>query len=100
VSGNWADRCDFGEDTTTDSLAPNGEPTSLIIIQPQTSATELLLQNAVLVAEILDDCILLTGNLARHGGDQDLPRLEDRGHRPIMPTSRDNGQLSASAETA
>jgi len=64
------------------------------------SATDLLFQDSILLAEVLDDRVLLTSDPARHGGDADLPGLEDSGPSSIMPTSRDNRQLSANDETA
>jgi hypothetical protein len=79
---------------------PHGKASALIVGQPESTATELLLQNTIFLTEIFDDRVLLTSDPARHGGDEDLPGLEDSGHWSIMPTSRDNRQLSSNDETA
>ncbi|MCP3997678.1 MAG: hypothetical protein GY722_21855 [bacterium] len=55
-------RNDLYDATSPDGLASDGEPASLRIGQPVSSATELLLQDSVLFAEILDDRILLTAD--------------------------------------
>ena len=93
------DRSDFSEKPATDSLAPDREPTPLIVREPQAPATEWLLQNAVLLSKILDDCVLLTSNPAGHGGDEDLPGVKDRGHPFMMPNPEDNRQLFRAFET-
>lgn len=64
------ERSDFGEDLSVDCLASNGQSTSLIVCQAESSATKLLLQDTVLLAEILDDRILLAANPASHGGNE------------------------------
>ena len=57
--------------------------------------TELLPEDSVLLAEILDDRILLAADPAGHGGYEDLPWLQRDGHPLIVAWSRRNGQLSA-----
>jgi hypothetical protein len=84
------ERRNLGEGASADGLLPHGQSASLIICQAKSTAAELLFQDAVLFAEVLDDCILLTGDPAGQGGNEDLPRLNCNGHR----------QLSASVETA
>ncbi len=84
--GVWSDeRGDFGKGTAADSFAAHGQSASLIIGQSESSATELLLENSVLLSEILDDCVLMTADPPSQGGDEDLPRLEDGRHRRIVP---------------
>jgi len=51
-----------------------GTSAALIIGQPESSATALLFQDSILLAEILYDCVLLAGDPAGHGGDENLPR--------------------------
>ena len=68
--------------------APHRKLSPLIVGQSKSSATELSLQNSILLAEVLDDRILLVGDPAGQGGDEDLPRLEDDGHRLIVVTLR------------
>jgi hypothetical protein len=94
------ERCDFGESASANGFASHGESSALSVGQAEPSAAELLLQDAILLAEILDDRILSAANPAGHGCDEYLPRLKDGGHWPIMPTSRDIRQLSVSSETA
>ena len=45
---------------------------------------QLLFQGTILLAEVLDDRILLTGDPAGEGGDEDLPGLEDGSHPSIV----------------
>ena len=70
-----------------------------MIGQSEPSATELLLEDSILFTEILDDRILLAADPASEGGNKDLPRLKDGGHRVIVATPRRNRQLSAGGET-
>jgi hypothetical protein len=98
--GVWRDdRRDFGEGSSSDGLAPHGQSASLTVGQSESSATELLLQNSVLLVEVLDDRILLAADPASQSGHQDLPGLKNNGHRGIVATPRNNRQLSAGGET-
>ena len=56
--------------------------------------TELLLQDAVLLAQILDHRILLASDPAGERGYQDLPGLEDGCHPWIVVQSCRLGKLS------
>ena len=93
------ERSDFGEGPSSNSLAPHGKSSALSVGQSEPSATELLLENSVLLLEIFDDRILLTGDPAGHSSDEDLPGVKDNGHRLIVATPRNNRQLSAGGET-
>ncbi len=70
-----------------------------MIGQSELSPTELLLQDAVLLSEIVDDRILLAGNPSGHSGHEDLPWLEHDGHRLIVASRRNNRELSVGDET-
>jgi hypothetical protein len=59
-----AEQCSGGEGTSSNSLASDGQPASLIIGQAESSATELLLEDSVLLAEIFNDRILLAADPA------------------------------------
>ncbi len=83
-------RCDVSEGATTDGLTSNREPAALIVGESKSSGTELLLENAVLLPEILDDCVLLAANPASQGGNKDLPRLEHGRHPTIVALGRRN----------
>jgi hypothetical protein len=74
------ERGKFGEGASPDGFSPDRKPATLIVGQAESPATELLLQDAILLAEILDDRILLATNPAGQGGNEDLPRLEHRRH--------------------
>jgi len=78
------ERRNFGKGTSTDGFASHGQSPSLIVGQPESFATELLLEDSVLLAEILDDRVLLTGHPTGERGHKDLPGLEDGGHRSIV----------------
>ena len=79
---------------SSDGLPSNGQSPSLIVCQAESSSAELLLQNSILLAEILDNRILLTGDPAGHGGDEDLPGLKDDGHPGIVACGESIRQLS------
>ncbi len=81
-------------EATPDGLAANREPPTLIVGQPELSATELLLQDAVLFSEILDDCVLIAADPAGEGSHEDLPGLEHRRHLEIVAKPMANRQLS------
>ncbi len=70
---------------SVDFPEPFGRPgATLIVGQPESSASELLLQDAVLFSEILDDCVLMAADPAREDGHEDLPGLVDRRHPEIV----------------
>ncbi len=93
------ERSNLGEGASPDGLAANRKPATLIIGQPESSATELLLENSVLLAEIINDGFLVSIDPAGQGSDEDLPGVKDGGHRLIVATPRNNRQLSAGGET-
>ena len=60
---------------------------------------ELLLENAVLLAEIVDHGVLLTADPAGQCGDEDLPRLQSDSHSLIVARQRGIRQLSIAVPT-
>ena len=52
--------------------------------QPESPATELLLEDSILLSEILDDRVLLTADPTSERCNKDLPGLEDGGHPSIV----------------
>jgi len=62
----------------------------LIIGQTESSATELLLQDAVLLSEVFDDRVLLTGDPSSASGNEELPGLKDDSHPLIVANSTTN----------
>jgi hypothetical protein len=93
--GVWRDdRRDVGKGASSDGLAPHGQSASLIVGQAESSATELLLEDSVLLAEVLDGRILLAADPASQGGNEDLPRLKYGGHPSIVARQWSIRQLS------
>ncbi len=93
--GVWSDeRSNCNKGSSPNGLAAYGKSSALIVSQSKPSATELLLQNAIFLAEELDDGILLAADPASHGGNEDLPGLKGGGHPLILPTCHDSEQLS------
>ena len=88
------ERSNFGESPSSNSLAPHRKSSALSVGQSKSSATELLLQDSVLLAEIIDDRILLTADPAGQGGNEDLPRLENGRHPQIVAKPMADRQLS------
>ena len=89
------ERGDLSEDPSPDDLAPHGQSAALIDGQPESSATELLLEDAIRLAEVLNDRILLTRGPAGKRGNEDLPWLEDGGHPRIVAWMDSDRQLSS-----
>jgi hypothetical protein len=73
---------------------PRTASRTLIVGEPESSATELLLEDAILLSEILDDCVLMAADPAGKGGNEDLPGLEHRRHPKIVAKSKADRQLS------
>ena len=78
------ERRNFSKDPSSNGLAANCKPATLIVGQPESSASELLFQDAVFFSEEFDDCVLLATNPASQGGNEDLPGLEHNGHLSIV----------------
>ncbi len=91
-------RGDLGQRFVAEDLALGSESAALGIRQAESLATELLLQDAVLLSEVLDDCVLMAADPAGEGGHEDLPGLEDGGHPSIVPRQRNIRQLSLAAQ--
>ena len=82
------ERCDLRQGSPSDGFASHGQAASLVVGQPEASATKLLLEDSVLLAEIFDDRILLTADSAGQGGNEDLPWLQSDGHPLIVARQR------------
>ncbi len=93
------ERCDFGKGSAAESFASHRQSATLIIGQAESSATKLLLQDAVLLSEILDDRVLMAADPTGEGGHEDLPGLERRRHPEIVAKPTANRQLSAGWQT-
>jgi len=89
------ERGDLGEGASANSFAQHSQSATLIVCEPESSATELLLEDAILLAEILNDRILLAADPAREGRDQNLPGLKDDGHPGIVARRESDRQLSS-----
>ena len=61
---------------------------------PESSATELLLEDSVLLAEIIDHGFLVPIDPAGHRRNENLPGLEQRAHSAIVGDYRANRQLT------
>ena len=78
------ERSNFAESPSSDGLAADREPATLIVGQTESSTPELLLKDVVLFPEILDDSVLLATDPSGKGRNQDLPRLNDHRHLQIV----------------
>ena len=70
----------------SDRLARNGEPTPLVIGQPDPSVTELFKKDAVLVPEEVDRGLLVAIDPACERREEDLPGLKGVGYGQIVGT--------------
>jgi len=87
------ERGDLGKGAPANGLTSHGQSASLIVGQPESPATDLLLQDTILFAEVFDDRILLASDPAGQSGDEDLPWLKDGGHSGIVAREESFGQL-------
>jgi hypothetical protein len=69
---------------STDSLAGDGQPTPLVIGQPDPSVTELFEEDAVLLPQEVDRRLLVAIDPACECGEEDLPGLKGVGHESIV----------------
>ena len=61
------------ESRSAELLGPDGESAALVVGEAQTSVTELLAENAVLLAQVVDEQLLVAVD---EGGDGDDEKLE------------------------
>jgi hypothetical protein len=92
-------RSNFVESLSPNGRAAYGKSAPLRVGEMETSTAELLLQDAVLFSQIIDDGVLMATDPPGEGSYGNLPGLEDRGHRPIVLTPRRNRQLFADDQT-
>ncbi len=88
------DRCDVHEAPASDRLSSHGQPPSLGIGQPESSATELLLEDSILLPQVLNGGFVVACHPPGHSGDENLPRLEERAHSGIVGDRSANRQLT------
>ena len=91
------ERGDVGKCSSAQCLAEHGQPPALVVGQSEALSAELLFQDAVLLAEVLDGGILLARDPAGHGRDEDLPSVENRCHSTMVARSVIDRQLSVFA---
>ncbi len=89
------DRCHLDERPSPDGFTPNRESAALVVGQSESSATELLLENAVLFAKIVDGRVLLARDPSSHRGHEDLPWIEHGRHPLIVASPTAVRQLSS-----
>ena len=69
---------------SADSLAGDGEPTPLVIGQPDPAVTELFEKDAVLFPEEIDRRLLVSIDPACECCEEELPGLKGVGHQRIV----------------
>jgi len=85
------DRGDLGQDPVSDSFSFRCQATSLGVGQAKTSPAELLLQDSILFAEVLDHGVLLAADPPSGGDDEDLPWANYPCHGWMMKQSAATG---------
>ena len=78
------DRCYTVQGTTPDELALRRKTSALVVVQPQTPSTELLLQHPVFLDEVLDDLLLAAAHPACDGDEKKLEGLDRGVHAAIV----------------
>ena len=72
------------QDPATEALALRREPSALVVGQPNAPPRQLLLENAVLLHQILDDLLLVAVDPSSEGHEQQPQGGEVGRHRPIL----------------
>lgn len=75
--GEWCrcdNRCDVREESTAEALAHDGETPTFVVAQPNTSGTELRLQDAILFQEEFDGIALFPFEPAEQRRDNQVQR--------------------------
>ncbi len=70
------DRRHVAQDLSTERLAFHREPSSLVIGEAETLATELAFEDAVLLDEVIDDILLVAVEPSSDGDQKELPRVK------------------------
>ncbi len=70
------DRRHVAQELSTERLAFHREPSSLVIGEAETLATELAFEDAVLLDEVINDILLVTVDPAGDGDQKELPRMK------------------------
>jgi hypothetical protein len=75
------DRCNLRQNASAESLCSESESTALVVCKPESPTAELLTQDFVLLAQILD-CLLLLFIHPAGNGDQHEPEWIEDSHIP------------------
>lgn len=67
----------MGQNAPAESLCFGGESTALFVRKPESATTELLAQDLVLLAQVLDCVLLLLIHPARDGDYHEAERIEN-----------------------
>src|SRR5271166_5290274 len=73
-------------------LASDGESPTLVIVEHDAFLAELFLQDLVFGSQVVDHGLLPVVDPAGQNGEEELPRLQDKVHAPILPV--DSGRKS------
>ena len=77
----------IAQHSVSEGLSLRGQATSLSVGEAQPFATQLLLEDSVLLSEKVDDGVLVTADPASGCDDEDLPWTDNTCHAPILPGS-------------
>jgi hypothetical protein len=77
------DRRDLRQHSTGQPFAEGGQPSPVVIRQPQTPMAQLRLQDAVLFAQVQDDLVLFMVEPAEKARDEELHRNHGAESTPI-----------------
>jgi hypothetical protein len=82
-TGRWPDAISGqipAQKLASQDLAFDRQPSALVIVQQDPSLAELLFQDLVFGAKVLDNGLLALIDPASEDGDQQLPGLQGEGH--------------------
>ena len=76
---------DLPQAPSAESATLRREASALVIGQPEAAPLHLLLEDAVLLDQVLDDLLLVAVDPSRQGDEQHLQGVEVGNHSPILP---------------
>ncbi len=79
VTKRWSSH--FFEEFPAEGLPLDCKPSSFVVRQAKSSPTELTLEDAVLLDQVIDDSLLIAVDPASYRNDQKFPRVYRSAHK-------------------
>jgi hypothetical protein len=77
------DACQVPQNSAARLLSFCGQPPSLVVSEPKSFSTDLILEDSILLSQVLDRSLLVLVDPASESRDEELRWLEDSRHSGI-----------------